>query len=167
MTRPTISRCMCVAVVVLFALCGTARAGDPTETQEALASHFRTAPEAVPPQMQLVQIFVNGVDAGLHQIIVSSGSVLLPAPTVAALRIVGVAGNPLALADQADIGSQFDEAKSLLNLTVPVSMLSPSRFDLGPQGRELTLSPETWGTYANYDINVRRGFGGATNGTGT
>src|SRR5216683_2505001 len=150
MTRPTISRCMCVAVVVLFVLCGTARAGDPTETQEALASHFRTAPEAVPPQMQLVQIVVNGVDAGLHQIIVSSGSVLLPASTLAALRLVGVAGDPIALAGRADIGSQFDEAKSVLNLTVPVSMLGPYQLNLTPAGLDLTLSPETWGTYANY-----------------
>jgi hypothetical protein len=58
-------------------LSGMARAEGPADTQEALASHFRTAPEAVPPQMQLVQVFVNGVDAGFHQIIVSSGTVSL------------------------------------------------------------------------------------------
>src|SRR6266702_8419402 len=103
------------AMVLALLLSGVARAEGPTDTQEALASHFRTAPEAVPPQMQLVQILVNGVDSGFHQIIVSSGSVLLPASTLAALRIVGAAGDPLALAARADIGSQFDEAKSLLN----------------------------------------------------
>src|SRR2546428_11840759 len=80
------------AAVLALLLSGGARAESPNDTQEALASHFRTAPEAVPPQMQLVQIFVNGVDAGLHQIIVASGTVSLPAPTVAALRIGGGPG---------------------------------------------------------------------------
>src|ERR1700694_2041613 len=100
------------AAVLALLLSGAARAEGPADTQEALASHFRTAPEAVPPQMQLVQIFVNGVDAGLNQIIVSSGSVSLPAATVAALRIAGIAGDPLVLTGRADIGSEFDEAKS-------------------------------------------------------
>src|SRR5712692_7545033 len=93
MSRPTIARWLCAAVVVLFAPCEAARAENPTETQEALASHFRTAPAAVPPQMQLVQIVVNGVDAGLHQIIVSSGSVLLPASPLAAAPLRARCGN--------------------------------------------------------------------------
>ena len=159
------------AAMVALLLCGTAQAENPADrsgdTQEAMASHFLTAPEAVPPQMQLVQIFVNGVDAGLQQIIVSSGTVALPAATVAALRIAGIAGDPLVLSGRADIGSQFDEAKSVLNLTVPIAMLGPNRLDFGPEGRDLALSPETWGAYVNYDVNARRGFGGTTNGTGT
>ena len=81
------------ATLLALLLSGAARAEGPADTQEALASHFRTAPEAVPPQMQLVQIFVNGVDSGLHQIIVASGTVSLPAPTVVALRIAGVPGD--------------------------------------------------------------------------
>jgi outer membrane usher protein len=148
-------------------LSGAARAEGPTDTQEALASHFRTAPEAVPPQMQLVQIVVNGVDAGLHQIIVASGTVSLPAPTVAALRIAGVPSDTLLLTGRADITSRFDEAKSILDLTVPIAMLGPTRLNLGPDNRELSLSPETWGAYANYDVNLRRSFGAAQNGTGT
>jgi len=174
MTRLTIARRLwpaACAVAGALMLCATAQAENPAnspgDTQEALASHFLTAPEAVPPQMQLVQIFVNGVDAGLQQIIVSSGTVALPAATVAALRIAGIAGDPLVLSGRADIGSQFDEAKSLLNLTVPIAMLGPNRLDFGPEGRDLALSPETWGAYVNYDVNARRGFGGTTNGTGT
>jgi outer membrane usher protein FimD/PapC len=148
MIRPTIAHRLwphaCATAVALL-LCGAAQPENPAATQEALASHFRTAPEAVPPQMQLVQIFVNGVDAGLNQIIVSSGSVSLPASTVAALRIAGIAGDPLVLTGRADIGSEFDEAKSVLNLTVPIAMLGPNRLDLGPPGSDLALSPETWG----------------------
>jgi len=154
-------------MVLALLLSGVARAEGPTDTQEALASHFRTAPEAVPPQMQLVQIVVNGVDAGLHQIIVASGTVSLPAPTVAALRIAGVPGDTLLLTGRADITSRFDEAKSVLDLTVPIAMLGPARLNLGPDNRELSLSPETWGAYANYDVNLRRSFGAAQNGTGT
>src|SRR5438128_8165478 len=89
------------AAMLALLLSGAARAERPNDTQEALASHFRTAPEAVPPQMQLVQIFVNGVDAGLHQIIVSSGTVSLPASTVAALRIAGMPGDTLVLSGRA------------------------------------------------------------------
>ncbi|MBV9584294.1 MAG: hypothetical protein JO213_05345, partial [Alphaproteobacteria bacterium] len=152
-------------------LCGTARAESATGTQadmqETLASHFRTAPEAAPPQMQLVQIFVNGVDGGLHHIIVSSGTVSLPASTLRELRIAGVSSDPLVLTGRTDIGSQLDEAKSVLNLTVPLSLLGPTRIDLGPSGRELALSPETWGAYTNYDVNARRGFGAATTASGT
>src|SRR5438128_8289799 len=155
------------AAVLALLLSGGVRADSPNDTQEALASHFRTAPEAVPPQMQLVQIFVNGVDSGLHQIIVASGTVSLPAPTVVALRIAGVPGDTLILTGRADITSRFDEAKSVLNLTVPIAMLGPNRLNLGPDNRELSLSPETWGTYANYDVNLRRSFGAAQNGTGT
>ena len=123
MPRPSLARRVWPgigAAAVVLLLSDVARAETPGNTQEALASHFRTAPEAVPPQMQLVQIFVNGVDAGLHQIIVSSGTVSLPAATLAALRIAGVAGDPLVLTGRADIGSQFDEAKSRLDLTVPI-----------------------------------------------
>jgi len=170
MPRPSLARRVWPgigAAAVVLLLSDVARAETPGNTQEALASHFRTAPEAVPPQMQLVQIFVNGVDAGLHQIIVSSGTVSLPAATLAALRIPNAGGDPLVLTGRADIGAQFDEAKSRLDLTVPITMLGPNRLDLGPPGDQLALSPETWGTYANYDINVRRGFGGTTNGTGT
>src|ERR1700686_1131096 len=148
------------AAFVALLVCGAARAEGPADTQEALASHFRTAPEAVPPQMQLVQVFVNGVDAGLHQIIVSSGTVSLPASTAAALRIAGPPGDTLVLSGRADITSRFDEAKSVLDLTVPIAIL-------GPDNRELSLSPETWGAYANYDVNLRRGFGAAQNSTGT
>ena len=36
-----------------------------------------------------------------------------------------------------------------------------------PGSHDLDLSSETWGAYANYDINLRRGFGPAQNGTGT
>ena len=170
MPRPSLARRVWPgigAAAVVLLLSDVARAEPPGNTQEALASHFRTAPEAVPPQMQLVQIFVNGVDAGLHQIIVSSGTVSLPAATLAALRIAGVAGDPLVLTGRADIGSQFDEAKSRLDLTVPIAMLGPNRLDLGHPGSDLALSPETWGAYVNYDVNARRGFGGTTNGTGT
>jgi outer membrane usher protein len=58
---------------------------------------------------------------------------------------------------------QFDEAKSVLKLTVPISMLGPSHLSLGPES-QLTLSPETWGVYGNYDVNMRRSFGTATSG---
>src|SRR5947209_17257530 len=153
-------------VLLLCAPKANADSNIPSGTQEALASHFRTAPEAVPPQMHLVQIFVNGVDAGLHQIIVSSGAVSLPVTTLAELRISGVPSDPLVLTVRADIDSQFDEAKSVLNLTVPIAMLGPTRLDLGSTGRELALSPETWGAYTNYDVNLRRAFGGTTSGIG-
>src|SRR5947209_12756747 len=96
-------------VLLLWAPKATADANIPGQTQEALASHFRTAPEAVPPQMHLVQIFVNGVDAGLHQIIVSAGAVSLPVTTLAELHISGVPSDPLVLTVRADIDSQFDE----------------------------------------------------------
>lgn len=135
--------------------------------QQALASHFRTAPEALPPQVQLVRIFVNGVDSGFHQIVVASGSIALPAATVAALRIAGVPNDTLVLTGRADITAQFDEAKSVLSLAVPVSMLGPSQLRIGPDTPELKLSPETWGSYLNYDVNLRRTFGPALNGTGT
>src|SRR5260370_7224820 len=170
MTGSSISRWLGPAAGAAFLallLSGAARAEGPADTQEALASHFRTAPEAVPPQMQLVQIFVNGVDSGLPKIIVSSGPVSLPASTVAALRIAGLPGDTLVLSGRADITSRFDEAKSVLDLTVPIAMLGPNRLNLGPANRELSLSPETWGTYANYDVNLRRGFGAAQNSTGT
>src|ERR1700686_1460873 len=126
------------AAFVALLVCGAARAEGPADTQEALASHFRTAPEAVPPQMQLVQVFVNGVDAGLHQIIVSSGTVSLPASTAAALRIPGPPGDPLVLSGRADITSRFDEAKSVLDLTVPIAMLGSNRLNLGPVKPDLS-----------------------------
>jgi outer membrane usher protein len=153
------------AILIVLLLCGAAQPNTPTEGQAGLASHFRTAPEAISPQVQLVQIFVNGVDAGFHQIIVAAGSISLPAATIAALRIASVSGDTLVLTGRADIASQFDEAKSVLNLTVPISMLGPSQLNLLPGG-ELTLSPETWGTYVNYDMNMRRAFGGPTTGPG-
>lgn len=170
MNQPTIGRRLCRAVwtgLALLVLSGMAEAASPTDIQEALASHFRTAPEAVPPQVQLVRIFVNGVDSGLHQIVVSAGSIALPAPTVAALRIAAAPGEVLVLTGRADLTAQFDEAKSALDLTVPISMLGPARLNIGPDNAELRLSPETWGAYANYDVNVRRGFGPQTNQTGT
>lgn len=167
MTRaPKASR---AAAVALLALCLSrgSLAEDTPPLQLALASHFRTAPEAVPPQVQLVQVFVNGVDAGLHQIVVASGTVALPAATLRALRIPSAPGETMVVTGRADILSQFDEAKSVLNLTVPIALLRPDRFDMRPENPELELSPESWGAYANYDLNLRRGFGPTQNGTGT
>lgn len=155
--------CRIFAGLMALFLCGAAQPTPPGNTPQELASHFRTAPETVGPQEQLVQIFVNGVDAGFHQITVADGSVALPPSTSAALRITGVPTGPLTLSGRTDIGMQFDEAKSVLKLTVPISLLGPSHLSLAPE-TDLSLSPETWGVYGNYDVNLRRSFGAATSG---
>jgi outer membrane usher protein len=132
-----------------------------------LASHFHTAPEAPPTHQALVQIIVNGVDAGILPIIVLGNAISLPPETAAALRVRGPPGAALDLATRPDITSQFDEAQSVLKLTIPIPALEAAHFG-GSDTEEIKLSPETWGAYANYDVNIRRGLGqtlGQTDGT--
>ena len=146
------------------------RPGNPAPAaagaDNSLAAHFRTAPDAPPTQQELVDILVNGVPAGTLPIIVSNGSVTLPRSTLNALRITGIAGESLPLAGRSDIAYRLDEVKSVLSLTVPVAMLGLVRLGSGANGDAVRLSPETWGGFVNYDVNARRGFGGAA-GTGS
>jgi outer membrane usher protein len=126
-----------------------------------LASHFRTAPEAPPTHQALVQIIVNGVDSGILPITVSGNAISLPPETAAALRVRNPPGAALDLATRPDIASQFDEAKSVLKLTVPIPALEPARFG-GSGNEDIQLSPETWGAYTNYDVNLRHALSQTT-----
>jgi len=86
----------------------------------------------------------------------------LPYATRTALGIAASPREGLDLSAETGIASRFDEAKSTLALTVPASMLSTQRF--APEGDDVqvNLSPETWGAYVNYDVNLRREFGPST-----
>ncbi len=136
-----------------------------TAPDDDLASRFVTAPETAPDQQQLVEIEVNGVDFGIQPIRVSHGKVTLPPATVTALRIAGRPGQSLELTQASGITSRFNEARATLALTVPVGKLTAQRF--APEGDEaaVRLSPETWGVYVNYDVNLRHTLGSGSAGT--
>jgi outer membrane usher protein len=126
-----------------------------------LASHFRTAPEAPPTHQALVQIIVNGVDSGILPVTVSGEKISLPPATATALRIRNPSGAALDLASRPDIASKFDEAQSVLKLTVAIPALVPAHFG-GSGTEDIQLSPETWGAYTNYDVNIRRALAQTT-----
>ena len=141
----------------------TARAAATQD--DDLASRFATAPDTAPDQQQLVQIEINGVDLGNQLIKVFKGRVTLPFATLAALGIAGRPRTSLDLSSETRIATRFDEAKSTLALTVPVSMLSAQRFAPEVDDVQVRLSPETWGAYVNYDFNLRYDFGQSMTGT--
>ena len=124
-----------------------------------VASRFATAPDAAPDQDQLVQIEVNGVDQGNAMIRMVKGSITLPPGTVSALGIVSRPGQGMELTPGGAITFGFDAPESHLALTVPISMLSSKRFAPDSNEPPVSLSPETWGVYMNYDLNLRHSFG--------
>ena len=138
----------------------------PAAAQNDLASRFATAPDSAPDQQQLVQIKVNGISYGDLLIHISHGNISLPAATVHALGLNGHRGQSLELSTQTVISYRFVEQQGMLTLSVPVDLLSAQHFapDLGE--RRPHLSPETWGAYANYDLNVRHEFAGDVGSTG-
>ena len=124
-----------------------------------LAGHFATAPEAAPDQQQLVSVEVNGVDVGTQLIRVAQGAISLPPATVGALGIVGRPGTSLDLSPASGITYKLDEAKGTLTLVVPASKLTSQRFAPDADAVQVRLSPETWGAYVNYDVNIRHDLG--------
>ena len=127
-----------------------------------LASHFTTAPEVAPDQRQLVQVEVNGVSLGNHLIRVSNGKIALPPETLRALGITGDSGDLLDLLPESGITYRFDERQGQLSLVVPVAKLTSQRFAPDVSATQVTISPETWGAYVNYDMNLRHELGAST-----
>lgn len=150
-----------LAVALVLAALGVARAA--AKGDDDLASRFATAPEAAPDQQQLVLVEANGVAFGSQLIRVSKGKVSLPAATLRALGIAGRPDESLDLAPESGITFRLDEGKGTLSLTVPVSRLATQRFAPEADTVRIDLSPETWGAYVNYDLNVRRDFGPSAN----
>jgi len=136
------------ALPVILALLWVAAARAAAPQDADLASRFATAPETAPDQQQLVQVKVNGVDLGTQLIKVSKGRITLPFATRTALGIAGRPREALDLSAETGIVTRFDEAKSTLALTIPVSMLSAQRFAPEVDDVQVRLSPETWGAYA-------------------
>ena len=132
-----------------------------------LASRFATAPEAAADQQQLVQVKLNGVPYGDLLIRVSHGRISLPASTVRALGLIGPRGQALDLLPRGAISYHFNEAEGVLVLSVPVRLLSSQRFAPDVDTSKARLSPETWGAYANYDLNLRHEFSGTGDGIGS
>ncbi len=127
--------------------------------QDDLASHFVTAPDTAPDQQQLVQVTVNGIDAGPQMVKVSNGKITLPPATLKAIGITGRPGEPLDLSTESGISAHFDESQATLSLVVPPSRLASQRFAPEMDRVQVHLSPETWGAYVNYDLNLRHEFG--------
>lgn len=157
-----------IALIAVLALtCG--RAGQAIAEPDAdLASHFKAAPDTAPDQQQLVHLEANGVDFGFQPILVAKGKVTLPPETVHVLGIIGRPGSDLELSPESGVTFELDESQGTLSLAVPVSKLASQRFapDIDPV--QVHLSPETWGAYVNYDLNLRHDFGqllGGSSGT--
>ncbi len=137
----------------------------PAAAQDDLASRFATAPDTTPDEQQLVQVKLNGVPYGDLLVNVSHGQITLPPSTVKALGLIAPKGHALDLSAQTAIAYQFIESQGVLVLKAPVELLSAQRFAPDEADRKSPLSPETWGAYVNYDLNVRHDFDGSSDGT--
>lgn len=142
---------------------GAARAA-PTDD---LASRFVTAPDTAPDQRRLVQIEMNGVDFGLQLIELSGhGAITLPPETVRALHLVSGSQQALELSRESGVVAHYDEPQATLALAVPTSLLAAQHFAPEMDAGQFRLSPETWGVYANYDVNLRHDLGSSAAAAG-
>ena len=131
-------------------------------------SRFRTAPAEVADQKVLARVSVNGVDQGIHEIRVSGDKVSVPRASLSELRLGNLASDALELVPGGAVAYRWDAPKSELSMTVGASSLQSLRIGAdGDSGQQLVLSPEAWGGWANYDLNVRRSFGGTPAGART
>jgi outer membrane usher protein len=150
--RPRQSRTRIGTIAAALALACAA----PVRADDGLADRFSAvlAPdtEVAANQQLLFDIIVNGVDQGVMKVERTGGRVVLPKATLAALRLPG---DRLDLAATPDIHYSVEETTSVLRLTVPVALLG--RQTLAVQERsDVLLSPEVWGGWINYNVNVRK-----------
>lgn len=114
------------------------------------------------PQKELLQVFVNGVDEGMHTASVGNGTLLLPPETLKAIRLPP---DTPSLERAADVKYALDAPNSILKLTVPVRLLGAQSFGEAIADAPIAISPETWGGWVDYNVNVRRPIGsGQTSG---
>lgn len=132
----------------------------PAEVQ----ARFHVAPgEAVEaPSERLLRIWVNDVDAGVQRVSMRAGQVVLPPAVAATLRLRAPATG-LVLQATRDLSFTLTVATGELHIVASEASLLP--LSIGVPGlADLRLSPEAWGAWLDYDINMRLGRGGLGGG---
>lgn len=127
-------------------------------------SDRHTAPDTLPDQKMLVRITLNGLDQGEQIVWVTSDGVTLPPDTLHALHLAAKDQANWQLRAEDGVRYNLDIAGSALSLDLPASRFEIQRFAPDAPTLEVKLSPETWGAYVDYDINVRSSFAGARAG---
>ena len=132
----------------------------PTSAKQVddLASRFAVAPDSPPPQQLLVSIEINGIDCGDHVVQISGKEITLSPATLLKLHIRNNSASGLSLMKARNLHYDYDVVNGHLALQVPSAMLAPQAFAPEDHSDDIHLSPETWGAYLDYDVNVRHNF---------
>lgn len=130
------------------------------QPDQGLSRLFRTAPEQEAAGTVLLEVTLNGLPAGVLPFILNEGSVVLPAETAHALRIRSTSAEPVDLSKVRSIEYRLDKKAGTIRITAPPSAFATMDIlpGAGAASPVMTLSPETWGVFANYDVNARRYF---------
>ena len=136
---------------------------------QALPEQFRVAPEITADQTLLLQVTLNGLDHGTQAVKTDGDVLILPPETLRALHVQAAPGQSVRLKPGNGTRIKLDVAASTLVLDLPPSAFELQRFAPDAPRTPSVLSQESWGTFLNYDLNMRRPIAGAseTHGDGT
>ncbi len=123
----------------------------------------RVAPDREADGMRLFDITVNNVPSGVLPVLVQDGHIILPPDTARALRLPAPRNGDTGLDPASLTGSQIhvDPAAGTLALELPATAMTDLRIAAGDAPPVTPLSPEIWGFYANYDVNLRQQLEGS------
>ena len=142
----------------------TAHAAAPDEVSPDVRARFHVAPaeDAAGTAERLLRVWVNGVDAGVQRVLLQAGQPVLPADVATTLRLQAPDAG-LVLQRARELTYSLTEASGELHITVPEASLLP--LTIGAPGiADLRLSPESWGVWVDYDVNMRLGASGLGGG---
>ena len=145
-------RRLAVVVGALLLLPMHARAQDAS--QEVM-KRFRTAPQETGQQELLLTAYVNKVSSGLVKIKASDEHLVIPAEAARALRLKGGGKGDITFDKGGRVSWILDAARGNITIDIPPDMLGV--LDLTREiDASLRLSPEKWGAWVDYDLNLRR-----------
>jgi outer membrane usher protein len=133
-----------------------ALAVEPAHAQSGGFTDASTAETSEAGWPLLLDVTLNGLQAGVLPFIEAHGRILIPAQTSHALRIRNNANEVLDPATIALVSYELNRKLGTISFNVPASQLTTLTLGSDLVPAPIALSPETTGVLMNYDITARK-----------
>lgn len=107
----------------------------------------------------LLDVTLNGLQAGVLPFVESKGRILIPAQTARALRIRSNVNGLFNPSTVTSIDYELNRQLGTISFDVPASQMLTLTLEPDLMPAKIRLSPETTGLFVNYDLAVRKNSG--------